>query len=106
RVLAYREELFVASPQSERADADQMLNFFITKCALNLKRTLKPEQVDDIHFHNHHLPQGALQIPRGMLLTTKSKLPPGKFLAISEDSLIKKKPKEWIKNLNQSCSTR
>src|SRR5690606_28582241 len=70
--LAYREEIFTDLHDHDRPDVDDELLFFISKCPLQLKKALNPEQMDDLLFHNHHIKGKTKAIPRGFLVTTKS----------------------------------
>jgi membrane-bound lytic murein transglycosylase D len=105
--LAYQDELFQDLPKVERSDLGEPLRFFLSKCSLNLKKSLSPEQLEDIYFHNHHTSEDQGKVPRGFILTAKTKLAKNHFYEISDDLLLKIKPKDWEMLLkNQSCSTR
>lgn len=105
--LAYREELFEGLHKSDRSDVDDELRFYLSRCSMMLPKVLNESQLNDVHFHNHHIQDLQKQIPRALILTTKSKLPESKFQQISFKDLLKIKPKDWTRLLkNQSCSTR
>lgn len=105
--LAYREELFSHLHDNDRPDVDDDLRFYIAKCSLSLPRVLTSSQMNDIHFHNHHLGELQQQIPRGFIVTAKGDLPKSKFYQVQYKDLLKVKPKDWDKILrNQSCSTK
>lgn len=104
--IAYKEELFPDIHDSERADVDDRLRFYIAKCSLRLN-TLNSELQTDIEFHNDHLRSLRDTLPRGAILTTKGELPKNKFYEISYENLLKHRPKNWSRFLDrQSCSTR
>jgi membrane-bound lytic murein transglycosylase D len=105
--LAYREELFSHLHDHDREDVDQDLRFYLTKCTLTLPRILSENQLNDIHFHNHHLRELQRPLGRGSILTTKGELPRGKFFLVAYKDLLRIKPKDWHRLLGrQSCSTR
>jgi membrane-bound lytic murein transglycosylase D len=105
--LAYREELFSSLHDSDRADVDEELKFFITKCSLKLPKFLNKSQLDDVEFHNHQIRDINLPVGRGYILTTKSRLPKKQFLEIDYQKVLKVKPKDWDQFLKgQSCSTK
>lgn len=104
--LAYEEELFSGIHKHDRRDVDHDLQFYLTKCSLRLDKSLSTDQFDDVKFHNHHISDFRQTMPRGLILTAKSELPSGKFKKLTPRELQKVKPKDWLRNLNQSCSTR
>lgn len=105
--LAYREEVFDGLHKHDRADVDNELKFYMTKCPVKLPRELNDDLMDDVHFHNHHIVDLQNQLPRGFILTAKSLLPKNKFFQISYNDLLKLKPKDWGKLVQrQSCSTK
>lgn len=105
--LAYQDELFQDLSKPHRKDLQDPLRFFLAKCSLSLKKSLSEEELDDIYFHNHHTSEDQGKVPRGFILTAKSKLPKSQFFEISDELLLKTKPKDWEQLLrNQSCSTR
>lgn len=105
--LAYEEDLFAGIHREDRPDVDELLRFYITKCSILLDKVLDQEQKDDVLFHNHQIKELNRSLPRGFLLTAKSKLPRAKFLEIKDSELVSLKPKDWDKLLkNQSCSTK
>lgn len=106
-VIAYKEELFPDIHDSERADVDEMLRFYLAKCSLKLNSILSKDQMEDVSFHNDHISEKRLNIGRGTIITSKSELPKSKFLEIEYEKLIKYRPKDWNRFLNRhSCSTR
>ena len=105
--LAYREELFDGLHKHDRSDVDEDLKFYLTKCSMRLPKVLSESHLDDVHFHNHQIQEMQSQIPRGFIITAKSRLPAGKFQELSHKDLLKVRPKDWGKLLkNQSCSTK
>jgi membrane-bound lytic murein transglycosylase D len=105
--LAYQDELFRDLPPSVRTDINAPLRFFLSKCSFNLQKNLSKNELVDVLFHNHHTSEELGKIPRGFILTAKSRLPKSKFFEISNGDLIRTKPKDWVTLLrNQSCSTR
>lgn len=104
--LAYREEIFPGLHDHDRKDVDAPLRFYMLKCSLRLEKVLSDLQFDDVTYHNHHIGDFDKLLPRGLIITTKSSLPTGKFFQISDATLMRKKPKDWIRSLPQSCSTR
>ncbi len=105
--LAYREELFDDLHESDRSDVDDDLLFYVAKCSVKASKDLSKNQLEDLKFHNHHISDFDRQIIRGLIVTTKSKLPSSKFHLIPYKELVKTKPKDWDQFLrNQSCSTR
>lgn len=105
--LAYREELFDDLHSHDRADVDEDLKFYMTKCSLKLPKELNEKMMDDVHFHNHHIDDLQTTLPRGFIITTKSTLPKSKFYQVTHKDMLKVKPKDWDRFLrNQSCSTR
>lgn len=105
--LAYREELFDNLHSSDRSDVDDDLLFYVAKCSIKASKDLSSGQLEDLKFHNHHISDFDKQIIRGLIVTTKSKLPQNRFHLISYKELVKTKPKDWSQFLrNQSCSTR
>lgn len=105
--LAYEEELFSDLHRDDRYNMEDDLEFYLTKCSMKLDKNLNQEQLDDVLYHNHHINQSKQSYPRGMILTSKEKLPSGKFYKLSLKQLIDHKPKDWNRFLgNQSCSTK
>lgn len=105
--LAYREELFEDLHKSDRDDVEKPIRFFISKCNLKLKKLLAEELLTEVTYHNHHVRDTNATYPKGLILATKSTLPKSKFFELNYERALKKKPQDWIKELNnQSCSTR
>lgn len=105
--LAYQEDLFPNLHSTDRADVNEELKYFLTKCPVRLEKSFSTDILADIDFHNHHLKKLKGTLPRGLILTTKSVLPAKHFFRVSERDLLKTRPKDWTKLLkNQSCSTR
>ncbi len=106
-VLAYEEELFPGIRQTERPDGEENLQFSLTKCPMRIDKEVGAIHLDEIAFYNDHIRDFKKIYPRGTIISTKSRLPASKFLKLDDQTIIKKKPKEWSGYLkNQSCSTR
>lgn len=106
-VLAYEEDLFPGLHYLERKDAADNLVFSITKCPMRIDKEVSSTEMEDIEFYNDHIKDFKKIFPKGTIITSKSELPSKKFLKLSENILLKKKPKEWPQLVrNQSCSTR
>jgi hypothetical protein len=83
------------------------LDFYVTKCSMKLDKNLDTTQMDDVLYHNHQINQAKQPYPRGMIITSKEKLPGSKFFKLSLKHMMDFKPKDWSKLLkNQSCSTK
>jgi len=104
--IAYREELFNDLHKHDRLDVHEMLEFYQSKCSVNLKKLLNTQSLDDVAFHNDQLDDLSKQLPRGLIVTAKSPLPETYFKKIPSTELLNRRPKDWFKNLNQSCSTK
>ncbi len=105
--LAYQDELFDSLHASDRADVEDDLKFFISKCDLKLERELPSKLLDDVYFHNHHTGLMNSKIPKGFILTAKQNLPTRSFREVPANLLVRKRPKDWQASLgHQSCSTR
>lgn len=106
-VLAYEEDLFPAVHVKERDDIEDKLRFFVSRCQIRLGKVFSPEELDEIAFYNHHLTDLRRDLSKGTIVTTKSRLPAGKFLEIEGKNLLSLKPKDWPGLVrSQSCSTR
>jgi membrane-bound lytic murein transglycosylase D len=103
--LAYQQELFDSIPQTDRPSDD--LIFHVSKCPLVLNKALEPDLLREVTEFNHQLRDLNRRYPKGLIVTTKSRLPAGKFLALTEKQILKIKPKSWpALTDNQSCSTK
>ncbi len=106
-VLAYEDELFPGIRQTERDDAEENLFFSMAKCPMRIDKEVDGAHLDEIAFYNDHIRDFKKIYPRGTIISTKSRLPASKFLKIDDQTIIKRKPKDWSGLLkNQSCSTR
>ncbi len=105
--LAYREEVFRTLHKHERYNVDEPLLFYMSKCSVRLDKVLDEDQMDDVLFHNYQIGDVKKNYPRGLILSTKVKLPKSKFFLLEPTHILKNKPKDWSKFLrNQSCSTK
>jgi membrane-bound lytic murein transglycosylase D len=105
--LAYEEELFSDIHRDDRYNMEDDLDFYVTKCSMKLDKNLDTTQMDDVLYHNHQINQAKQPYPRGMIITSKEKLPGSKFFKLSLKHMMDFKPKDWSKLLkNQSCSTK
>ena len=105
--LAYQEDLFSDLHESDRANVDDELRFFLTKCSLKVSKTLKETELEDVIYHNHHIKKPEESKPRGFILVSKIPLPKSHFFELPMNKVLKLKPKDWERELrNQSCSTR
>lgn len=106
-VLAYRDEIYEGIHRHERKDVKELLTFYLTKCRLKLADLKNEHLIDDLLFHNDQIDSAKENLPKGFILTSKSKLPKNKFFEIPAKSLLRNKPKDWDSLVKrQSCSTR
>ncbi len=106
-VLSYEDELFPGIHHSERSDAEDQLIFSIAKCPMRIDKEVSLPQLDEIAFYNDQIKDFKKIYPKGTIISTKSRLPAGKFLKVDSLVVLKKKPKDWpLLVKNQSCSTR
>lgn len=105
--LAYEEELFEELHESERDDAKDDLRFYLTKCSMKVSKNVPDKLIEEIEYYNHHLKDLSNSVSKGTIVTTKSRLPAGKFYEISYSNLLKLKPKDWDRLVRSySCSTK
>lgn len=105
--LAYEEEIFAGLHREDRYNVNEILDFYLLKCSQRLDKILSKAQLDDVLYYNHHITKPQSSYSRGVIVTSKEKLPANKFLKLKFNQILSTKPKDWIKFLgNQSCSTK
>lgn len=103
RVLKHREKLF---PIIDDIEPFESLNFYFTKCDINLNKGFSPQQREQLRSVNHQIKKLKI-LPKGTLITTDADLSPVFYQKISWNDLLKKKPKEWMNPKKRyNCSTR
>lgn len=106
--LAYRDD--ISEVVREEDEHQEVKDFYIyqAKCTIRLNKDLKlsDKELAKLMNFNHHLTT-TRPIQRATLITSPFPLSPKHFQIVNLESIVKIKPKDWVKQLKSySCSTR